>query len=296
MPTMMQLGALSEHPLNQKIYFTSEEEDKELEDNIEEFGIQHPIIVNEQGRILSGHRRYKAAVRLGLYEVPVEYKKFNTQDEELQYLITANMYRSKAMEEKIREAQMLKDIMARKGEKTRDAGGKLAGVSGRTYSKAEKVIEEIDAIKDSDPERAQLLRDRLNKSVDGAYNEVKNPSEPGEEDFEEGVEGELRAASEKRKNFYYMDLMRLTSYMEAIYQKLAKMRGSTTPGAVGHMIGNIYEMKERLMSWTPKRMEACLKCQGTSQIKTLDANQAETIVSCDMCVDGKVGLFKESRK
>ena len=39
--------------------------------SIREFGFRQPIVVDEQGVIIVGHTRYKAALRLGLPEVPV---------------------------------------------------------------------------------------------------------------------------------------------------------------------------------------------------------------------------------
>jgi DNA modification methylase len=39
--------------------------------SIREFGFRQPIVVDEQGLIIVGHTRYKAAVKLGLHKVPV---------------------------------------------------------------------------------------------------------------------------------------------------------------------------------------------------------------------------------
>jgi len=289
---MMPLNALSEHPANGKIYFTSEIDDLELENSVRESGILHPIIVNDKCVIISGHRRYRAAVKLSLDEVPVSFKSFDNQDDELQYLILSNQYRSKTIEEKVREGTRLKEISARRGERTRDVIGKEIGMSGRTFSKAEKVVEAIDAMQESDPDQADRLRQRLNKSVDGAYKEAQSIEPP----IEAAVNEEVADIMEKRKYFYLEDVYRLTSFMDAIYMRLAKARGSTTPESVGHMIGNISEMKERLLSWTPKRMLTCQACGGTGQIRTPDQKGAETVVKCGVCVDGKCGLYKPSDK
>src|SRR5262249_43998214 len=40
-------------------------------DSIREFGFRQPIVVDEAGVIIVGHTRYKAALKLGLKEVPV---------------------------------------------------------------------------------------------------------------------------------------------------------------------------------------------------------------------------------
>src|SRR5579872_6581542 len=39
--------------------------------SIREYGFRQPIVVDEQGVIIVGHTRYKAALKLGLAEVPV---------------------------------------------------------------------------------------------------------------------------------------------------------------------------------------------------------------------------------
>src|SRR6516164_3942385 len=39
--------------------------------SIREFGFRQPVVVDEAGVIIVGHTRYKAAVKLGLKEVPV---------------------------------------------------------------------------------------------------------------------------------------------------------------------------------------------------------------------------------
>src|SRR5215510_3134869 len=39
--------------------------------SIKEFGFRPPIVVDEEGVIVVGHTRYKAAIKLGLEQVPV---------------------------------------------------------------------------------------------------------------------------------------------------------------------------------------------------------------------------------
>ena len=40
-------------------------------DSIRRFGFRQPIVVDEEGVIIVGHTRYKAALKLGLTEVPI---------------------------------------------------------------------------------------------------------------------------------------------------------------------------------------------------------------------------------
>ena len=39
--------------------------------SVEAFGFRQPIVIDEAGVIIVGHTRYKAALKLGLTEVPV---------------------------------------------------------------------------------------------------------------------------------------------------------------------------------------------------------------------------------
>ncbi len=41
--------------------------------SIKEFGFKQPIVVDRDGVIIAGHTRHKAAIQLGLTEVPVLY-------------------------------------------------------------------------------------------------------------------------------------------------------------------------------------------------------------------------------
>lgn len=50
--------------------------------SINEFGFQQPIVVDAEGVIIVGHTRHKAALKLGLTEVPVVYA-VNLTDEQV---------------------------------------------------------------------------------------------------------------------------------------------------------------------------------------------------------------------
>lgn len=58
--------------------------------NIREFGFQQPIVVDADGVIIAGHTRYKAALRLGLAEVPVVVADTLTPDQVRAYRLADN--------------------------------------------------------------------------------------------------------------------------------------------------------------------------------------------------------------
>lgn len=58
--------------------------------SIKEFGFQQPIVVGADGVIIVGHTRYKAALKLGLTEVPVIYAENLTDEQVKAYRLADN--------------------------------------------------------------------------------------------------------------------------------------------------------------------------------------------------------------
>ncbi len=58
--------------------------------SIDEFGFTNPILVNESGTIIAGHTRWKAAIRLGLDQVPVRIVTGLTPEQEKAFRIMDN--------------------------------------------------------------------------------------------------------------------------------------------------------------------------------------------------------------
>ena len=58
--------------------------------SIRQFGFRQPIVVDEGGVIICGHTRYKAALKLGLKQVPVHVAKDLTPDQVKAYRIADN--------------------------------------------------------------------------------------------------------------------------------------------------------------------------------------------------------------
>jgi len=191
------LKVLNPHPWNYAIY-GHDEDVTELVELIRQSEWVKPIVVNPRNVIISGHRRWKAALELGLETVLVEVREFPDEMAELKALLLENANRFKTTEQKVREAQAWQDVegfQARKrklstlkqgnflpdvenfphrGEKgkTRDLIASRVGIgSGRTYEKAAKVVTQIDEDANfGHIEVAQVLRRTLNnQSVDAAY-------------------------------------------------------------------------------------------------------------------------------
>ncbi len=198
---------LQPHPRNSSIYGNNEDV-TELVNLIRNSQWVRPLVVTSEGTIISGHRRWQAVLQLGWTTVPVEVRQFPDEIAELQTLLLENANRWKNREQKVREAQAWLEVesnaakkrMSEGGRKsapgrqaleehkgmenfpylslsstngtTRDRLAKRVGLgSGRTYSKAAKVVEVIDRQTSlGDLETARELRQVLNsKSVDAAY-------------------------------------------------------------------------------------------------------------------------------
>jgi hypothetical protein len=75
--------------------------------SIREYGIQEPLVLSKDMRLLSGHRRLAAARYLGLEEVPVRFDPVTfddlSSDRKLQVLQRFNQQRSKTFDELVRE-------------------------------------------------------------------------------------------------------------------------------------------------------------------------------------------------
>lgn len=185
-------GDLRPHPLNDEIY--GDGADSDLVESIRNKGILNPLLITHDNLIISGHRRWEAAITIGLDELPVVI--FGSTDELdiEEALIESNRQREKTNEQIGREFKHLKRIInIREGQQgrrtdltsdrnqsevrsapTRKAADQI-GVSQFTANRAERVVDAIDRLEDEgDDASAEHLRRKLESSVNGAYNEAKD--------------------------------------------------------------------------------------------------------------------------
>lgn len=196
----MNITDLKPHPLNAQIYG---EPDDGLVESVKKHGIKEPIVVTRDGYIISGHRRWKAALVLGLEEVPCRVEEYPNELAEQESLIEYNRQREKTFSQKMAEGEKLKEIEAERARrrqlttqlvgrgvqakdmvvvispppleedkgKTRDKVAKKLGISGFTYSRAEKIWQ---AAKQGN-ETAQKLLEKLDKgqtTISAAYKQL----------------------------------------------------------------------------------------------------------------------------
>jgi len=96
-------------PENEDVYHPVLEDDPEIVElarSIREHGVQEPLVISEDGYILSGHHRHMAARVAGLQDVPVIVHPVHhgrNQDEFVTLLRECNRQRVKSFDEKLRE-------------------------------------------------------------------------------------------------------------------------------------------------------------------------------------------------
>ncbi len=224
---------LKSHPRNCSIY--GEDEDlSELMELICQSGWVKPLVITSDNVIISGHRRWKAALELRIESIHVEVRSFPDELAELEALLLENASRFKTTEQKVREAQAWKEVEAKKARlrmsdaaktrfqgvenfphpekgKTRDRIAARVGLgSGRTYSKAAQVIAVIDEeTQKGNLASAQVLRKVLNEqSVDAAHIFLKKPPQ------ERSCIANLIVSGAAKSTFQAAEMVRQNNYTE----------------------------------------------------------------------------------
>ena len=108
-PIMVPTGNLRPHPLSLAIY-DDEQVDPDLAQSIRERGILEPLVILSDGTIVSGHRRWRAALANGLEDVPARLCEFESELDEQAAVIEHNRQRVKSLTQRMREADELEAI------------------------------------------------------------------------------------------------------------------------------------------------------------------------------------------
>jgi ParB-like chromosome segregation protein Spo0J len=156
------IAQLSDHPTNATIYEdTPAEELSEMMLSIQDFGIREPIQILNTGRILSGHRRTKAARLLGHSTVPclVRHDIRTEQQADIILLLHNAFQREKTNTERMREIAAYAEL--------------ISGLRALDDSSSGKKITELrmrraEACRDLDPQLAEQLRDEVKQFQNGS--------------------------------------------------------------------------------------------------------------------------------
>jgi len=198
--TTMRTKELRPHSENEKLY-GSTVVDAEFVDSVARLGILTPLLVTHDKRIISGHRRWMAAQKIGLAEVPVTVFPSDNELDIQEAIVESNRQRQKTNEQMGREAKLLFEVEGKRAEHrklsqlnnvkntldpvrvpdrepdfgdARDKVGELLGFSGKHVERAKKIVEAIDDLEASGKKHdAEVLRVTLNNSVNKAYDTAR---------------------------------------------------------------------------------------------------------------------------
>ncbi len=113
---ILSLYELKSHPKSIEIYGKNENIDDLVQwMNESGYDIRFPIFINENYEIISGHRRVRAAIKVGLKEIPVQIYKYSNKWDELEDLLITNINRIKENLSIIRENKLREEILHERG-------------------------------------------------------------------------------------------------------------------------------------------------------------------------------------
>lgn len=142
-------------------------------DNIRIYGLLQPIIVDKNTNyIVSGNRRYKCCIKLGMKKVSVLKKVI---EHDIINLINFNKYREKSQVERVNEYRVMKNEIKKLGYK--DRRKLMDGIKMREYIYQETGTSHSQDFRLSFIEKNneklynQVLEGQI--SIKGAYNELK---------------------------------------------------------------------------------------------------------------------------
>lgn len=194
---------LRPHPKNVEIY--NDAIDGVFLQSIQEKGIIQPLLITTNGIIISGHRRWEAARKIGLKEVPVIVSDLTDDLDIIEALIITNKdQRERTNEQMAREYQELKAVESERARrrqlatlnnvgdglavvnspqrekeqetgKARDIAASKLGIGSQKAERASDIIDVIDELEgQGETEEAEELRQTLNeKSVNAAHQKAK---------------------------------------------------------------------------------------------------------------------------
>jgi site-specific DNA-methyltransferase (adenine-specific) len=117
---------LKAHPKNQEIY--ADEPDEDMLEDIRENGIREPIVCDSVTKqVISGRRRHQAALKLHLQEIPVIWRKYGSEEDVLEAIVSHNAYRRKSERQIMMEVEALWEQEAAKGHQRQVDSGKEHG-------------------------------------------------------------------------------------------------------------------------------------------------------------------------
>lgn len=189
-------STLSPHPKNEELY-GEEQLPVDFVESIDRHGIREPLVITDEDRIVSGHRRWQASKELGLERVPVMVESYDSELDEWEALVDFNRQRKKTPAQIVNEAELLMDVERKRAEqrqkaqlkqgddqpdrvelperekgRARDKAGEQLGYSGSTIERGLRVKQEAESGDDTAREEWEKM-ERDEQSIHGAYDRVR---------------------------------------------------------------------------------------------------------------------------
>jgi ParB-like chromosome segregation protein Spo0J len=120
------IAGLRPHPENARLFDTPDEStDYEgIRDSIKKHGLWEPIVIKEDGTILSGHLRTAAMRELGHDDIPCRVMAFDNYRAEVTFLVRSNTDRRQLSKAQMARAfELLKRLPAEQGGAKQKRGG-----------------------------------------------------------------------------------------------------------------------------------------------------------------------------
>lgn len=129
------------HPRNQQIY--ADDPDEEMVEDIRLNGIRTPIVCDVKTKyVISGRRRHKAALSLGMQTMPVIWREYENEEQAVEAIVMHNAYRKKTERQIMLEVEALWDRRARENHQRQVDGAHKGGK--RTQAMKHGETEETD--------------------------------------------------------------------------------------------------------------------------------------------------------
>lgn len=191
---------LNEHPANDEIY-QNDELGEDFVESVEKNGVLEPLVITNGKKVISGHRRRRAAKQVGLDSIPCRYVEFEEEEDEILALIDFNRQRDKTKGEKVREGRMYFKSRQKRNKEKKEEAGREYGV-GETKND-EKVSPHGEKANNSDSykEAAETVGVSKN-SLNRGMNVLETAeSESEDEDVKEVAEAEMEKLDENEQSY-----------------------------------------------------------------------------------------------
>lgn len=259
----------------------SDEEFKQLEENILRDGIREPLVMwhvpNGDDILIDGHNRWEISAKHAGIPFDIKRMTFDTREDVIQWIIL-NQFgrRNLSAYDRSLLALKLKPLLARQAKKrmkagkadpvqksaqgkTRDEVAKVAGVSHDTIHKVE-VIEEK-----ATPRTKQLIRDGK-LSINQAYNSVHpkqpDPVKQAKQEHEEFIE--RKQDSVVNMNDIQMDKLNQQIINSALLQEVLELLNKIDAFGMKHRSDELKALHDMIDDDAQRKLIAnrCVDCKG----------------------------------